>query len=179
MFFWTDPEKTPSWKDLFMILVIGSIRTSRQSFIKLVGNGSRSLEVLFNLMINFLISVSVVKGKVFIKKNMSNEGWTFRSSLSSGNFINKKVWEFFTNCPEWYILRQRGSRKSMKDVVYRFPELLWIFSIFYYDVSINICFCFLHNSIAQIALNSVTWSIAPVTGSAPNSFQATSSNFCF
>ena len=69
-----------------MILVIGSIRTSRQSFRELVGNGSRSLEVLFDFMINFLISASVAKVKVFIKKCMSNEGSTFRSSLSSGNF---------------------------------------------------------------------------------------------
>ena len=67
-----------------MILVIGSIRTSRQSFSKLVGNGSRSLEVLFDFMINFLISASVAKVKVFIKKFMSYEGCTFRSSLSSG-----------------------------------------------------------------------------------------------
>ena len=49
-----------------MILVIGSITTSRQSFSKLVGNGSRSLEVLFDFMINFLISVSVAKVKVRI-----------------------------------------------------------------------------------------------------------------
>ena len=69
-----------------MILVIGLIRTSRQSFSKLVGNGSRSLEVLFDFMINFLISASVAKVKVLIKKFMSYEGCTFRSSLSSGNF---------------------------------------------------------------------------------------------
>ena len=69
-----------------MILVIGSIRTSRQSFSKLVGNESRSLEVLFDFMINFLISASVAKFKVFIKKIMSYEGCTFRSELSSGNF---------------------------------------------------------------------------------------------
>ena len=49
-----------------MILVIGSVRTSRQSFSKLVGNGSRSLEVLFDFMINFLISASIAKVKVFI-----------------------------------------------------------------------------------------------------------------
>ena len=70
-----------------MILVIDSIRMSRQSFSKLVGNGSRSLEVLFDFMINFLISASVAKVTVFIKKIMSNEGCTFWSSLSSGNFI--------------------------------------------------------------------------------------------
>ena len=70
-----------------MILVIVSIRTSRQSFSKLVGNGSRSLEVLFDFMINFLISVSVAKVKVFIKKIMSSEGCTFRSSISSENFV--------------------------------------------------------------------------------------------
>ena len=52
-----------------MILVIGSIKTSRQSFSKLVGNRSRSLELLFDFMINFLISASVAKVKVFIKKN--------------------------------------------------------------------------------------------------------------
>ena len=56
-----------------MILVIGSIRTSRQSFSKLVGNRSKSLKVLFDFMINFLISVSVAKVKVFIKKIMSSE----------------------------------------------------------------------------------------------------------
>ena len=65
-----------------MILVIGLIRTSRQSFSKLVGNVSKSLEVLFDFMINFLISVSVAKVRVFIKKNMLSEGCTFRSSLS-------------------------------------------------------------------------------------------------
>ena len=54
-----------------MILVIGSIRTLRQSFSKLVGNGSRSLEVLSDFMINFLISASAAKVKVFIKKIMS------------------------------------------------------------------------------------------------------------
>ena len=69
-----------------MILVIGSIRTSRQSFSKLVGNGSKSLEVLFDFMIYFLISAFVAKVKVFIKKFMSYEGCTFRSSFSSGNF---------------------------------------------------------------------------------------------
>ena len=53
-----------------MILVIGSIRTSKQSFGKLVGNGSRSLEVLLDFMINFLISASVAKVKVFIKQIM-------------------------------------------------------------------------------------------------------------
>ena len=37
-------------------------------------------------MINFLISVSVAKVKVFIKKIMSSEECTFCSSLSSGNF---------------------------------------------------------------------------------------------
>ena len=51
-----------------MILVIGLIRTSRQSFSKLVGNGSRSFEVLFDFMIDFMISVFVAKVKVFIKK---------------------------------------------------------------------------------------------------------------
>ena len=56
-----------------MILVIDSIRTLRQSFSKLVGNGSRSLDVLFDFMINFLISVSVAKVKVFIKKSMSSD----------------------------------------------------------------------------------------------------------
>ena len=50
-----------------MILVIGSIRTSRQSFSKLVGNGSRSLEVLFDFMINFFISASVAKAKYSLK----------------------------------------------------------------------------------------------------------------
>ena len=69
-----------------MILVIGSIRTSRQSFSKLVGNGSTSLEVVFDFMINFFIFVSVAKGKVNIKKIMSSKGCTFRSSLSFGNF---------------------------------------------------------------------------------------------
>ena len=69
-----------------MILVIGSIRTSRQSFSKLVGHGSRSLEVLLDFVINFLISASVAKVKVFIKKFMSYEGCTSRHSLSSGNF---------------------------------------------------------------------------------------------
>ena len=90
-----------------MILVIGSIRTSRQSFSKLVANGSRSLEVLFDLIVNFLISASVAKVKVFIKKFMSYEGCTFRSSLSSGNFeriivilSTKKFENFFTNCLE-------------------------------------------------------------------------------
>ena len=82
----TAPEKTPSWRDLLMILVIGSIRRSRQSFSKLVGNGSRSLEVLFDFMINFLISVSAAKVKVIIKKNMSSEKCTFWNSLSSENF---------------------------------------------------------------------------------------------
>ena len=33
--------KTTSWRDLLMILVLDSIRTSRQFFSKLVGNGSR------------------------------------------------------------------------------------------------------------------------------------------
>ena len=51
-----------------MILVIGSIETLRQYFNKLVGNGSRSLDVFFCFMINFLISVYVAKVKVFIKK---------------------------------------------------------------------------------------------------------------
>ena len=37
-------------------------------------------------MINFLISAFVAKVKVFIRKFMSYEGCTFRSSLSSGNF---------------------------------------------------------------------------------------------
>ena len=37
-------------------------------------------------MINFLISVSVAKVKVLIKKFMSSEGCSFRSSLPSGNF---------------------------------------------------------------------------------------------
>ena len=64
-----------------MILVIGSIRTSRQSFSKLVRNGSRSLEVLFYFMINFLISVSVAKVKVFIKKIMSSERCKFYNRL--------------------------------------------------------------------------------------------------
>ena len=50
-----------------MILVIGSIETLRQYFNKLVGNGSRSLDVLFGFMINFLISVYVAKVKVFIR----------------------------------------------------------------------------------------------------------------
>ena len=49
-----------------MILVIGLIRTSRQSFSKLVENRSRSLEVPFVFMINFLIAVFVAKVKVFI-----------------------------------------------------------------------------------------------------------------
>ena len=69
-----------------MILVIGSIRTLIQSFSKLVGNGSRSLEVLFYFMINVLISVSVAKVNVFIKKIMSSEECTVWSLLSSGNF---------------------------------------------------------------------------------------------
>ena len=69
-----------------MILVIGSIRTSRQSFSKLVRNGSRSLEVFFDFMINLLISVSVAKVKVIIKKIMSSQGCTFRSSILSGHF---------------------------------------------------------------------------------------------
>ena len=56
------------------------------SLSKLVGNGSRSPEVLFDFMINFLISASVAKVKVFIKKNMLYEGCTFRCSLLSGNF---------------------------------------------------------------------------------------------
>ena len=64
-----------------MILVIGSIRTSRQSFSKLVGNGSRSLEVRFDFMINFLISASVDKVKVFIKQFMSYKGCTFHYRL--------------------------------------------------------------------------------------------------
>ena len=66
--------------------MIGSIRTSRQSFSKLVGNGSRSLEVLFDFMNNYFISVSVAKVKVFFKTNMSSEECTFWSLLSSGNF---------------------------------------------------------------------------------------------
>ena len=37
-------------------------------------------------MINFLIRVSAAKVKVFIKKIISSEGCTFRSSLSSQNF---------------------------------------------------------------------------------------------
>ena len=57
-----------------MILVIGSIIRRDKP--------SRSLEVLFDLTINFLISASVAKVKVFIKQFMSNEGCT----LSSGNF---------------------------------------------------------------------------------------------
>ena len=57
-----------------------------ETFSELAGNGSRSLEVLFDFMINFFISVSVAEVKVFIKKIMSNEGCTFGSSLSSGNF---------------------------------------------------------------------------------------------
>ena len=37
-------------------------------------------------LINLLISSSVAKVKVFIKKFISYEGCMFRSSLSSGNF---------------------------------------------------------------------------------------------
>ena len=51
-----------------MILVIGSIRTSRQSFSKLVGNGSRSLEVIFDFMITSLTRFLFPKSKYSLKK---------------------------------------------------------------------------------------------------------------
>ena len=97
-----------------MILVIGSIRRSRKFFSKLVGNGSRSLEVLFDFMINFLISVSVAKVKVFIKKIMSSDECTFWSSLSSGNFeriiviLSTKKFEIFSQI----VLSDRFSGKE-------------------------------------------------------------------
>ena len=74
-----------------MILVIASIRTSRQSFSELVGNGSISLEVFFYFMINFMISVSVAKVKVFIKKIMSEFIIVWKFCSNNSNFINKKV----------------------------------------------------------------------------------------
>ena len=56
-----------------MILVIGSIRTSKQSFSKLVGNGSRSLEVPFDFMINFLKSASAIMQD--FRDNKKMDGW--------------------------------------------------------------------------------------------------------
>ena len=78
--------------------VIGQdVRTSGQSFSKLVESGSRSCEVIFYFMFNFWISVSVSKVKVFIKKYVERGMqvldfiivWKFCTNNSY--FINKKV----------------------------------------------------------------------------------------
>ena len=65
-------------------------------------------------MINFLISVSVAKVKVFIKKFMSSEECTFWSLLSSGNFERIIV----------ILSKKRGSRKSCLAMKLRYTVLL-------------------------------------------------------
>ena len=66
--------KEPDSKDKLTMFVMGISNTSRQDFINLVGNGSRSQDLSWEERINFLTSSAVAGSNDIIGKLISGGG---------------------------------------------------------------------------------------------------------